>query len=63
MPHQWRNQFWQSLEEGAGKRSSECDQTIDICLLLCIMTVVTGLCLLSTAQKRELTFDSCLEPV
>ena len=22
--HQWRNQFWQSLEEGAGKRCSEC---------------------------------------
>ena len=24
MPLQWRNHFWQSLEEGAGKRSSEC---------------------------------------
>ena len=24
MGHQWRNQFWQSLEEGAGKRCSEC---------------------------------------
>ena len=23
-PLQWRNQFWQSLEEGAGKRCSEC---------------------------------------
>ena len=25
MPLQWRNQFWQSLEEGAGKRCSEGD--------------------------------------
>ena len=24
MPPQCRNQFWQSLEEGAGKRCSEC---------------------------------------
>ena len=24
MPLQWRNQFWQSLEEGAGKQCSEC---------------------------------------
>ena len=24
MPLQWRKQFWQSLEEGAGKRCSEC---------------------------------------
>ena len=24
MPLQWPNQFWQSLEEGAGKRCSEC---------------------------------------
>ena len=22
---QWRNQIWQSLEEGAGKRCSECE--------------------------------------
>ena len=26
MPLQWRNQIWQSLEEGAGKRCSECAQ-------------------------------------
>ena len=26
MPLQWRNQIWHSLEEGAGKRCSECDQ-------------------------------------
>ena len=25
VPLQWRNQFWQSFEEGAGKRCSECD--------------------------------------
>ena len=25
MPLQWCNQIWQSLEEGAGKRCSECD--------------------------------------
>ena len=24
MPFQWRNQIWQSLEEGAGKRCPEC---------------------------------------
>ena len=24
MPLQWRNQLWQSFEEGAGKRCSEC---------------------------------------
>ena len=24
VPPQWRNQIWQSLEEGAGKRCSEC---------------------------------------
>ena len=24
MPLQWRNQIWQSLEDGAGKRRSEC---------------------------------------
>ena len=24
MPLQWRNQIWQSLEEGAGKRCWEC---------------------------------------
>ena len=24
MPLQWRSQIWQSLEEGAGKRCSEC---------------------------------------
>ena len=24
MPLQWRNQIWQSLEEGAGKRCLEC---------------------------------------
>ena len=26
MPFQWRNQIWQSLEEGSGKRYSDCDQ-------------------------------------
>ena len=25
VPLQWRDKFWQSLEEGAGKRCSECD--------------------------------------
>ena len=28
MPLLWRNQFWQSLEEGAGKRCSECGLTM-----------------------------------
>ena len=26
MPLQWRNQIWQSTEEGAGKRYSECEE-------------------------------------
>ena len=30
MPLQWRNQIWQSLEEGAGKRCSECVMAPDI---------------------------------
>ena len=29
---QWRNQIWQSLEEGAGKRCSECATVLDVCL-------------------------------
>ena len=29
MPLQWRNQIWQSLEEGAGKRCSECAFFVD----------------------------------
>ena len=29
MPLQWRNQIWQSLEEGAGKRCSECEGDCD----------------------------------
>ena len=29
MPLQWRNEIWQSLEEGAGKRCSECAQGLD----------------------------------
>ena len=31
----WRNQFWQSLEEGAGKRCSECAQTPKLQALVC----------------------------
>ena len=30
---QWRNQIWQSLEEGAGKRCSECGVSVDSQLL------------------------------
>ena len=33
VPFLWRNQFWQSLEEGAGKRFSECASEVTICLL------------------------------
>ena len=28
MPHQWRNLIWQSLEEYAGKRCSECGLSV-----------------------------------
>ena len=31
MPLQWRNQFLQSLEEGAGKQCSECVTNYDFC--------------------------------
>ena len=30
MPLQWRNQIWQSLEEGAGKRCSESAPGLDV---------------------------------
>ena len=30
MPLQWRNQFWQSLGEGAGKRCSVCEGALVI---------------------------------
>ena len=30
MPLQWRNQIWQSLEEGAGKRCLECGYRYDV---------------------------------
>ena len=33
MPLQWRNQFWQSLEEGAGKQCLECVVVQYHCLL------------------------------
>ena len=35
MPLQWRNQFWESLEEGVGKRCSECEFLLcSVCLFL-----------------------------
>ena len=27
MPHQWRNYIWHCMEEGAGKRCSECEES------------------------------------
>ena len=30
VPLLWRNQIWQSLEEGAGKRCSECVLTVHV---------------------------------
>ena len=38
MPLQWRNQFWQSLEEGAGKRCSEGDIYIYGCVAATVGT-------------------------
>ena len=35
VPLQWRNQLWQSLEEGAGKRGSEC-----VCVCVCVRACV-----------------------
>ena len=37
MPLQWSNQFWQSLEEDAGKRCSECgaDQAVCVPVVMC----------------------------
>ena len=46
MPLQWRNQIWQSLAEGAGKRCSECEsqpgseKTSASCKVLVVVVVV-----------------------
>ena len=50
MPLQWRNQIWQSLEEGAGKRCRECGLQCDVTpamshscqLCLCLLQVIDG---------------------
>ena len=49
MPLQWRNQFWQRLEEGDGKRCSECVERVDkrhpdnhLCLLLIVLLKPRG---------------------
>ena len=47
VPLQWRNQFWQSLEEGTGKRCLECGPVCDFveralgqcCLLQTVLPV------------------------
>ena len=43
---QWRNQIWQSVEEGAGKRCSECDHGLvsltEVCDPLSISHATTG---------------------
>ena len=45
---QWRNQFWQSLKEGAEKRDLECDRpmccpVVSACLLAAIFDEVNRL--------------------
>ena len=39
VPLQWRNQIWQSLEEGAGKRCSEFGvDGVSVCKTICFLT-------------------------
>ena len=57
IPLKWRNQIWQSLEEGAGKRCSECARDYDCfwpcyawkvgscCYFCSFFAVVASLCL------------------
>ena len=40
VPLKWRNQIWQSLEEGAGKRCSECGFIIHILYISTLLTIV-----------------------
>ena len=45
MPLQWRHQIWQSLEEGAGKRCSECgmqeNDAAEVCVCVCVDIIIT----------------------
>ena len=52
VPLQWHNQIWQSLEDGAGKRCSECDF---VCVWMCThvcahMDVYVCMCLCTCAH-------------
>ena len=51
MPLQWRNQFWQSLEEGAGKRSLECGTAQRRSPVSCLNTPVLQVSLSGTLLK------------
>ena len=57
MPLQWRNQIWQSLEEGAGKRCSECDPEFHTMLgekVACETVSPPRLCILSCSTGAAL---------
>ena len=68
MPLEWRNQLWQSLEEGAGKQGSECDlcsgSTIVYTPLLgsgpC--SVQNGIYALEKQPKKKKNFNHALHP-
>ena len=57
MPLQWHNQIWQSLEEGAGKRCSECEPAMRHKLPF----NTTFFTVWKIRNKRELRAYSCLK--
>ena len=53
---QWRNQFWQSLEEGAGKRCSECGKSsVSVANRVCASDVVVTSYPLASSTHTEWT--------
>ena len=66
MPLQWRNQIWQSLEEGAGKRCSECghegqNYTLDVVTCLSRYKSTPMLCLLVPLNAARVEFGRVLK--
>ena len=58
MSLQWRSQFWQSLEEGAGKRYWECEGTLHaeaVAVTPAVMTIPSSaLCQCNDLHRRRL---------
>ena len=53
VPLHWRNQFWQSLEEGAGTRCSECDALRHRCRSCCPRTESPRQCMWQQQQQQQ----------